>query len=217
MGSRLRRGGSLIAFAFALLLVTSPAWADVVGALAKASIDFLDPETGKEVRCDLPVSQHLRNLPDGGGCCVWASLDMLARWQHYKPLIGVLNDRLGPANQEDVDRMFARRAPGFKGYVWSRNAADCVAIMDWSCKTSRGCMIKIAYGELYRGPINHAVYLVHLDPEGTSNARAAYIDNNDPGKIWWMTRKELITRCTTRGAWCLALTVPPPPPIAVLK
>lgn len=48
------------------------------------------PDGRTEIHVDLPPSQHLKNKggSDGAGLCVFTSIDMAARWQDVKQLIG---------------------------------------------------------------------------------------------------------------------------------
>lgn len=185
-------------------------------ALATVSKEPIDPGTSREVMMDLPRHQMLRNLPNGGGCCVWASIDMMSRWQNFTPMIGVLNDKLGPANADDVVKAFKRRAPGFQGYVQATGPKS-VPLIDWAMKTGRIAAVTYGYGERYGQNIRHMVIVVHLDPEGTPNARACVMDNNFPGSYEWMPRNEFIRRHQLMGAWTVVLLPPPPPPVPVLK
>lgn len=178
----------------------------------------LDPETQREVQCDLPRSQHLRNLPDGGGCCVFASIDMMSRWHNFHPMIGVLQDRLGGGWPQLVTKTFQRRAPGFTGYVQAEGS-QTEQVIDWAMRTNRIVCVTYGYGERYQGSFNpsgqisHMVIFLHMDPENTPNARACVLDNNFPGTYEWMPRAEALRRHRLKGAWAIALLLPPPPPI----
>lgn len=171
-----------------------------------------DPATGRPLMIDLTRSQHLKNLPDGGGCCVFASMDMNARWLDLEPLIGVLNDRLGGGYPQKVDEVIARRWPGFTAYAQGEGEPG-VRLMDWALRTGRAACVTYGYGERYGSRISHMVLLVHLEPEGP-NARAAILDNNFPGTYEWMSRREFLRRWRLGGGgWSYCFFSAPPPPI----
>lgn len=187
-----------------LLMLAAPAWADraVVGGRT-------DPETGRPLQIDLPKDQHLKNLPDGGGCCVFASMDHAARWHRIKPLIGVLNDRLGGGYPSKVDKTIARRYPGYKSYIQAEGDANGIPLMDWALKRGGIVCVTYGYGERYGRNIAHMVNLVHFDAE-----RACVLDNNFPGTYEWMSRDEFLRRWRIGGGgWCYVFLEPPPPPI----
>lgn len=187
-------------------------------AQAKVSKEPIDPETRREVMLDLPLQEHLKNLPNGGGCCVWASLDMMSRWHDFKPMIGVLQDRLGGANASHVKKCFDRRAKGFTNYVQAEGSKT-EEVLDWCFRTGRIPGVTYGFGERYvgsrnpSGRISHMVILLHLDKPTASNPRACVLDNNFPGTYEWMNREEFFRRHRLGGAWCVALIVPPPPPV----
>jgi hypothetical protein len=168
-----------------------------------------DPQTGVAVQCDLPDSHHLKNLPNGGGCCVYASMDMTSDYHRIKPLIGVLQDRLGGAGPSDVDRVIARRYPGYKNYVQAVGASNSIALMDWALRNGHYCCVTYGYGERYGGTISHCVCLVHLDAQ-----RACVQDNNFPTTYEWMSRTEFLRRHAINGGnWSFCFLEPPPIPI----
>lgn len=193
-----------------------------VGEMAKVATEPTDPATHREVMTDLPRHQHLRNLPNGGGCCVWASHDMMSRYHAFRPMIGVLNDKLGGATPQDVERCFKRRAPGFSNYV-NVQGKDTVELMDWAMRTGRMVCVTYDYGERYKSPGNpsgniaHMVCLLHLDPADVENPRACILDNNFPGTWEWMSRTEFLRRHQRRFPWAVAYLLPPPPPVPTIR
>lgn len=180
---------------------------------AVVSKEAIDPVSKREVQCDLPVSQHLKNKtsPRGEGCCTYASADMAARWHNFPPMIGVLDDRLGGGTPSTMDAAFKRRAPGFKDYVQA-TGMETEKVLDWAMKTNRLACVTYGFGERYRGRIAHMVNLAHLDPAGPG-ARAAIIDNNFPGTWEWMSRDEFFRRHRLGMAWCMVYLLTPPPPV----
>jgi len=201
---------ALIAAVFGLILVGFvSAQLDGTGAGAVTpSSTGVDPLTGREVICDLPADQHLRNIrgKNGQGCCVYASGEMMSRYHSFRPLYGVLAEGLGGASNSDVDRMFQRKAPGFKDYVQAQGKSS-VELVDWAMRTGR--LPCVTYGA------SHMVILVHLDPATMENPRAAVIDNNQPRTWLWMSRAEFLARHQQGGAWSYCLILPPPPPIPI--
>jgi hypothetical protein len=168
-----------------------------------------DPETEVELQCDLPQDQHLHNLPNGGGCCVFASMDMAARWHHITPLIGVLNDKLGGGYPKKVDSVIAKRFPGYHNYIQANGEELGVPLLDWALSNGHIACVTYGYSERYGKPISHMVCLVHLD-----KTRACVLDNNFPDSYEWMDRTEFIRRWKMHGgAWCYVFLEPPPPPV----
>lgn len=176
----------------------------------KASKTPIDPETGREVQCDLPPSQHMRNIrgKNGQGCCVYASSEMMSRYMNFPLLTGVLAEGLGGASASDVERMYKRKAPGFSDYVQA-TGKHSVPHMDWAMRTRRLCCVTVDG--------NHMVCLLHLDPEGTPNARACLLDNNSPQTWLWMPRAEFLKRHAVGGPWSHSILLSPPPPIPVVS
>lgn len=191
--------------------VSLPAWSQSRPALIGAAVvakEGIDPVTKREVICDLPADQHLRNIRgrNGQGCCVYASGEMMARFFDFRPLYGVLKEGLGGANDGDVERMFKRKAPGFKDYVQAQGKSS-VDMLDWAMRTGR--LACVTYGAA------HMVILVHMDAANVENPRACIVDNNQP-RVWqWMSRAEFLAKHSQGGAWSYCLILPPPPPIPI--
>ncbi len=170
---------------------------------------------GVEIQIDLPKGQHVRNFgapADNKGLCVFASLDMAARWHNAAELIGIINKiNEGGGWPEKVDATFKRFAPSLK-YVQSEGtAAELLPILDKALSEGRAACITYGYGERYgMETIYHMVLLVHLDGQ-----RAAILDNNFPGTFEWMPREEFARRLVHPGGkgWVIVLLSPPPPPV----
>lgn len=169
---------------------------------------------GKEVAIDLPEGQRVRNTAgtDGAGMCVFASMDMAARWQNVRPLVGIMarlaRTERGGGWPEKVDRIVKQHAPGLEIVQYQGTSP---AILDLAIRTGRPACITYGYGEFYGNKtIAHMVLLAHLDAD-----LAAVIDNNDPGHITWMARAELLKRWQHGQGygWAYVLIAPPPPPV----
>jgi hypothetical protein len=168
---------------------------------------------GVEVTIDLPESQHVRNRggsKDGVGLCVFASMDMAARWSNYEKLIGIIAKiERGGGWPEKVDQVIKEHAPDLK-YVQVDGTAD-MALLDQAMKSRRAACVTYGYGERYGGQtISHMVLLVHLDDEW-----ACIVDNNFPGTYEWMSRDEFKRRWVhpSGKGWAFVLLSPPPPPV----
>lgn len=145
---------------------------------------------------------------DNRGLCVFASLDMAARWQRVPQLIGIIHriDR-GGGSPSKVERIVAQFAPGVEVAQYEGDNLD---FLELGLKTSRAVCVTYGYGKLYNyRTIAHMVLLTHLDKD-----YAAIIDNNDVECHTWMSRAEFHRRFIhPRGrGWAFVLITPPPPP-----
>lgn len=167
---------------------------------------------GTEVAIDLPVEQHVHNVAapgDGAGCCVFASMDMAARWGNVKPLYGVEKKlRYGGGWPEKVDETFKQYAPDLS---YAQYLGSDPTFLEAAIKTGRPVCVTYGYGERYgMSTIAHMVILVHFD-----SRLACIIDNNFPGTFEWMSRDEFLRRWKhPHGTgWAYVLLAPPPPPM----
>lgn len=168
-----------------------------------------------EAMCDLPPAQHVRNIAapkDGLGNCVWASMDMAARWSNYHPLIGIINKvEYGGGYPEKVEKIIKQFGAGVEVVQYEGND---LAFIELALKTGRIACTTFGYSSRYGGAasIQHMVITVYLD-----NAYACVIDDNFPGTWEWMTRAEYEWRFRhpNRQGWAYVLVCPPPPPIPV--
>lgn len=171
-------------------------------------------DDGTEVTVHLPESQHVKNIgapADGLGLCVFASMDMAARWHNVTELEGIIGKiREGGGWPEKVDQVLGLHAPNLD-YVQYEGANP--AILDQAMAENRAACVTYGYGERYGGKtIYHMVLLVHLDDKV-----ACILDNNFPGanNLEWMTRREFLRRWMHPHGqgWAFVLLAPPPPPI----
>jgi hypothetical protein len=166
---------------------------------------------GVEVAVDLPLSQHVKNFgapADGQGLCVFASLDMAARWHRQRSLIDVIHRvSRGGGWPEKVDEVMKEVAPDV---VYEQYQGVDPKFLDRAIKNGGPVCITYGYGERYgMQTIYHMVLLVHLD-----STSACIVDNNFPGTFEWMTRDELLRRWIhpTGKGWAISLLAAPPPP-----
>ncbi len=172
---------------------------------------------GTAATVQLPVDLQLRNTVgvDGQGNCVFATLDMCARYQSIDGLIGVM-DRMrtrekGGGWPEKVERIIKAYGGVDADVEIVQYQGTDPAILDLAMRTGRPAGVTYGYGEFYGGKtIAHMVLLAHLDEN-----RAAIIDNNDPGHWTWMSRAEFLKRWGHPGGqgWAYVLIAPPPPPV----
>lgn len=174
----------------------------------------VDPSSHVELAIDLPGSQHLHNKTgrDGSGLCVFASMDMAARWQHVQPLIGILEkmrSHAGGGWPDKVDSVIQEYYPGYHDYAQAEGRNSGITLMEWAIRTNRMACVTYGYSERYGGRVSHMVCLVHLDAN-----RACILDNNFPGvdKYEWMDRDEFLRRWNMDGGWAYVFFAPPPPP-----
>ncbi len=176
---------------------------------SEATVTEVPEFKGTGTTADLPTSQHVKNRAAAGlGCCVFASMDMAARCQNVRPLIGVIDKiKVGGGWPEKVDSVIKENAPGFSEYV--QYSGKDPGILDQAMAEGRPCCVTYGYSERYRSSIQHMVLLVHLDQN-----LACIIDNNFPGTYEWMSRDEFLYRWVhpNREGWAYVFLVPGPPP-----
>lgn len=169
---------------------------------------------GVEIIVDLPGDQHVKNFgapSDGAGLCVFASMDMAARWHHMPELIDIIHKlKQGGGWPEKVAKVLKEHAPNRKYVQYEGTSPD---LMDAAMAARSPACVTYGYGERYNGQtIAHMVILVHLDAKW-----ACIIDNNFPGEqnFEWMSRKEFLRRWQhpTGKGWCYVFMESPPPPI----
>lgn len=178
---------------------------------AEAAVIDGNRHDGVELQVDLPVDQHVKNFGaplDDMGLCVFATMDMDARWHNERRLIGVINKiQKGGGWPAKVDDVIKEYAPGLK-YVQYEGKDP--AILDKALSEGRPAGVTYGYGERYRmQTIAHMVLLVHLDSKW-----AAILDNNFPGTYEWMPREEFLKRWVhpNGDGWAYVFLSPGPPP-----
>lgn len=167
---------------------------------------------GVEVSIDLPDHQHVKNFgapADQKGLCVFASMDMAARWHNIRQLVGVVQKvREGGGWPEKVDQVIASIDPNIKYEQYE--GAD-PAFLERGIRSGAPVCVTYGYGERYgMQTIAHMVLLVHID-----SRYAAIVDNNFPGNWEWMSRDEFLRRWvhpSGKGWAYYFLHSPPPPP-----
>lgn len=184
---------------------------DYLQAADSATVDG-NRHMGVELQVDLPFSQHVKNFgapKDNMGLCVFATMDMDARWHNERRLIGIINklDKGGgwPAK---VDAVIKEHAPDLK-YVQYEGTDP--SILDKALSEGRPAGVTYGYGERYQmETIAHMVLLVHLDSKW-----AAILDNNFPGTYEWMPREEFLKRWVhpSKEGWAYVFLGAIPPPI----
>jgi hypothetical protein len=199
-----RRTPDFLALACSLLLLPA-----LAAAQAVVNSNLHD---GIEVGVDLPMSQHVRNFgapADKKGLCVFATLDMAARWQNVRPLIGIIHKlQQGGGWPEKVEQVVRRYGEGTE--IVQYQGTD-PAFLELALRTGRPCGVTYGYSERYNmETIYHMVLLVHFDATW-----ACIIDNNFPGTFEWMPRGEFLKRWKhpSGQGWAYMLVAPPPPPV----
>lgn len=193
----------------ALFAIIQPALAQSAGD--KAVVDG-PVHDGVEIACDLPKEQHVKNFgapADGKGLCVFASMDMLARWHNIVPLIDVIHKvKEGGGWPEKVDKVIKEHANAVKFIQYEGTDP---AILDDAFAERRAACVTYGRGERYNGQtIYHMVLLLHLDQKW-----ACVVDNNFPGTYEWMSRDEFLKRWKhpSGKGWAYTFLESPPPPI----
>ncbi len=171
---------------------------------------------GTEIQCDLPASQHLKNIggSDGAGLCVFTSISHQARWQGVDVLANFRNwmhSKPGGGYPEKVDAMIQRICKEKQATVpnYIQVEGDDLETLNLALKTGRMPCVTYSFSPSgrYGGQrIAHMVNLAHLDSKW-----AAVLDNNFPGTYEWMTPAEF--QKTYAPGWAVILLDAPPPPI----
>src|SRR5262249_23495288 len=138
---------------------------------------------GSEIQCDLWPEDHVKNQAgrDGKGLCVFASLDMAARWQNVSALIGFrdfISQHFCRGHPQKVAAMIPRAAAAKSQPApryWQFTDGD-PAKLQRILDTGRIACVTYGYSPRYGGPIAHMVCLVHLDCKW-----AVVLDCNFPG------------------------------------
>lgn len=167
---------------------------------------------GVELMVDLPIAQHVKNFgapSDSKGLCVFASIDMMARWHHEASLIDIIHKMsTGGGWPEKVDKTIKAMSPATQ---YQQYEGTNPAMLDFSLNRRSPACVTIGYGERY-GPITiyHMVLLVHFDDK-----YACIIDNNFPETYEWMSREEFLRRWVfpSNKGWAITFMSAPPPPI----
>lgn len=170
---------------------------------------------GQPVDCDLPEVLRVKNVggSDGAGLCVFASLEMAARYQNERAVMGVfdwMKTQPGGGWPERVDEIMKSRAPNVKYRQYLGGSIDFI---QQGIDSGRPVCVTYGYGELYNmQTIYHMVLCV-----GLSDKWAAILDNNDPGRIWWVPTDEFQRRFVHPDGqgWAVYVLSPPPPPVPI--
>lgn len=168
---------------------------------------------GSTVDCDIPMSLRVKNTggSDGAGLCVFASLEMAARYQNCAALIGTfdwMKTQPGGGWPERVDRIMQERAPAVK---YKQYSGKDLAFIQEGIDSGRPVCVTYGTGEFYNmETIYHMVLCVKMDEQWTG-----ILDNNDPEHIWWMETPEFRKRFVhpSGDGWAFYSLEPVPPPV----
>lgn len=175
---------------------------------------------GEEITCDLPASEHLRNIGshvDQKGMCVLSSVEMAARWQGMTEWHGLRDwaaREPGGAWPEKVDRQvvaFAKQHSLTPPIYLQYQGRDPRPLLDAIDRTARMACVTYGYSPRYGGSIAHMVCCVKFRRQW-----AVVLDNNFPGEdlYEWVPLDEFLRRVKhpTGTAWVFVWLTPPPPP-----
>lgn len=176
---------------------------------------------GVEITCDLPGSQHIKNIGshiDGAGMCVFSSIEMAALHAGMEQMRGWRNwcaERFSgggwPERVDDyLDKWFTAKKISPIPYI-QYQGKNPETVLDLCEKTGRMAGITYGYSPRYGGKIQHMTDLVMFNKDF-----GVVLDNNFPGedRYEWVARKELIRRTIypNKSAWVFVWLHPGPPP-----
>ena len=163
---------------------------------------------GTRANAPIPAALHQRNTggSDGAGLCVIASAVTAGRYQGQADAVEKLWERAkrepGGYSPEKFDRLARRVAPelGYAHYL-----GDDYAVLERWNRAGHPVNVTWSTSSLYGGtPVAHMVTGGHFD-----DRVAAIVDNNDPGKWYWVPRPEFERRAKGMGGlWALAIERP---------
>jgi hypothetical protein len=176
---------------------------------------------GTEILCDLPGSEHCRNITSRGqGCCVQTSLNHSARWQNIPALVDfhrwVQSKGLpGGAYPGAIDQRIPAccKDRGFPVVPYIQVEGSDLEILKLACKTGRMPGVTYSYSPTgrYGGQrISHMVSLAHADDHWF-----AVLDNNYPGdeNFEWLSPEEFLKTYAPGGRGWAVILLPPGPPM----
>lgn len=178
------------------------------------------PDAKTEINCDLPASQHMKNVggSDGAGLCVFTSIAHSARWQNVRVLEDFrdwMRRYPGGGYPEKVKAKITQicRERGVPEPEYIQVQGEDLEILKIACKSGRMPSVTYCFSPTGRyggGKIAHMVSLVHADENWF-----CILDNNYPGvdKYEWLTPAEFRRTYTCgSGGWAVILLSPGPPP-----
>jgi hypothetical protein len=140
---------------------------------------------------DVPASAHVANrTQDGQGCCAYAAAEAAALCRGYKAR-GLLECRIRQRKAghdyisfEGADEALRQVGVDYVRRYWPE---DCslIAWCERAVDAGKPAIIALAWTRTEA----HAVVLVMFRDD-----RVAYLDSNQPGRVCWMSRIELLSR-----------------------
>lgn len=185
---------------------------------------------GESITCDLPGSQHIRNIgskvptidrrghKEYAGMCVFSSIEMAALYAGLEQMRGfrdwVASKYEGGGWPDKVDEVLAayfaeKKIEPIKYIQYEGTSPETV--LDLCEKTGRMASMAYGYSPRYGTSIQHMVNCVML-----RNDYGVVLDNNFPGEnaYEWVPRPELLRRTIypNKTAWVHVWCPPGPPP-----
>ncbi len=205
--SRLEAKKSYLIFAAIAALL----WGAI--ALAGSGVANGPEHDGSIVTCDVPDAMRVKNTggSDGAGLCVFASMEMAARYQNETAIIGVfdwMKTQPGGGWPERVDKILKERCPEV---LYKQYSGPNLDFIREGIDSGRPVCVTYGYGEFYgNSKISHMVLCVEMNDVYTG-----ILDNNDPDNIWWMETEEFRKRFVdpSGSGWAFFTMTPPPPPV----
>ncbi len=130
--------------------------------------------SAKFPQVDLPLNYRNHNLPDGGGCCLWAAASTQAYVHGY--VFRLEDNRRGGAMESDVWRVLKSYKIPSQWTPMSRNGN--LSYLRDVCDAGLGCTVGVCLG-YQQTPMGPMPMLHEINLVGINDREVATLDNND--------------------------------------
>jgi hypothetical protein len=201
----------------------------MMGGLVGASVNGDIAPDGKPAQVVLPQEQRMHNTGGigpggpgtGAGLCVFTSIEMAARWQNVKQLIGLqkwMTRQPGGGYPEKVDKMIAQycKEQGLTVPEYIQITDGDEEFLKRALKSRRMVCITYSYSPSgrYGGKrIAHMVNAINGPPPTSKEGFWGIMDNNYEKQIEWLSDSEFQGPFLSGGGgWAVVFLQPGPPP-----
>jgi hypothetical protein len=166
---------------------------------------------GTHANAPIPGWLHILNEggSDGAGLCVIASNVIDGTYQEVPEFAGGKSSKIwtlakskpGGYYPAKLEKLFTDSGMVTKWFQAEGSAAQLLPVIEYYTRAGVPCGTTMSYGKEYGQSIHHMVSTIHLD-----STLACIVDNNFPGKYFWMSRAEYARRLIDGPAgWVVVL------------